>query len=144
MLLRILQSLHGHLGVLAAVALLHPAILLRQGKPLTRRNRWALALSSLSVVVTFAIGIVLYGPYRERVRQSLFVESARAGLAFETKEHLALYVVCLSLGGLVGALFAPKEAVRLRRAAALLFALAAGLCLLTAVLGTYVQSVRAF
>jgi hypothetical protein len=117
--------------VLAAVALLHPAILLRQGKPLTRRNRWALALSSLSVVVTFAIGIVLYGPYRERVRQSLFVESARAGLAFETKEHLALYVVCLS-------------PVRLRRAAALLFALAAGLCLLTAVLGTYVQSVRAF
>jgi hypothetical protein len=144
MLLKIVQAVHGHAGVLAAVALLHPAILLRRGKPLTRPNRWSLALACLLAGAAYASGIFLYGPYREQVRAPLFADDLSAGLAFETKEHIALFVVSLALGGTLAAFAAPKEATAIRRAAALLFLLASFLCAATAGLGTFVQAVRGF
>jgi hypothetical protein len=144
MLLKIVQAIHGHAGVLAAVALLHPAILLRRGKPLTRANRWSLALACLLALAAFASGIFLYGPYREQVRHPLFADSLRAGFAFETKEHLALFVVSLAVGATLAAFAAPREAVTIRRTAALLFALASLLCLAVSGLGTFVQAVRGF
>jgi hypothetical protein len=144
MLLELVQAIHGHAGVLAAVALLHPAITLRRGTPLTRPRRWSLALACGMVIAAFSSGIFLYGPYRETVRAPLFGESITAGLAFETKEHLALFVLSLAVGGTLAAFVAPKEAVAIRRSAALLFAMASVLCIATAGLGTVVQSVRGF
>ena len=49
-LLRLLESVHGHLGVLTAVALVHPAILLRRGLPLSRGARWSVWLTTLLAV----------------------------------------------------------------------------------------------
>jgi hypothetical protein len=144
MLLKIVQAIHGHVGVLAAAALLHPAILLRHGKPLTRPNRWSLALACLFSLAAFSSGIFLYGPYREQVRHPLFSDSLAAGFAFETKEHLALFVVSLAVGGTLAAFAAPRAAFAIRRTAALLFALAALLCAAASGLGTFVQAVRGF
>jgi hypothetical protein len=144
MLIRLLESFHGHLGVLGAAALLHPAILLRHGKPLNRRNRWSVALTAVVATLAFGSGLFIYPHYTSGVKQDLFYDSARAGLLFETKEHLAFVVICLTLGGAVAAWIAPPGATALRRAAALLFSLAFGLCLVTAGLGTYVASVRGF
>ncbi len=142
--LRLLESIHGHLGILATAALVHPAILLRHGKPLTRRNRWALSLAAAFSIAAWSAGIFIYGDYRRLVKRGLFQASVRAGLFFETKEHLALGVVCLASGALVAALMAPRDAKSLRRTAALVFGLAAALSALVAGLGTYVASVHGF
>jgi hypothetical protein len=137
-------AIHGYLGVLAAVALLHPAILLRRGSPLSRGGRWSVVLTSVVTVLGFSLGILLYPSYREIVKRPLFTESFRAGLLFETKEHLAVMVVSLTIGATVAALLAPREARSIRRTAALLFAFAAFACLATASLGTYVSAIRSF
>lgn len=142
--LRILEALHGHAAVLAAAALLHPAILLRKGQPLAFRTRLAVALTAGLVVVAFASGLVVYPAYVERVRVSLFLADSRAGLLFETKEHLAYAVTALTLGSAVTAWFAPRTSRDLRQAAAVGFAVAALLCLVTSGLGTVVASVHGF
>lgn len=144
MFIRILQSIHGHLGMLAAAALIHPAIVLRKGKPLGYRTRWSVSLSTGFTVLAYSAGIAIYAAYRNLVKRALFHTSLRAGMLFETKEHLALAVVCLALGALVAALAAPRSATALRRSAAIVYALAAALCLLTGGLGMYVTSVRGF
>lgn len=142
--LRLLESIHGHLGILATAALVHPALLLRTGKPLTRRNRWAVSLAAAFSIAAWCGGIFIYSDYRRFVKRGLFTASVRAGLFFETKEHLALGVVCLAMGALVAALMAPPGARSLRRTAALTFGLAASLSALVAALGTYVSSVHGF
>ncbi len=144
MSIRLLQSIHGHLGMLAAAALIHPAIVLRRGKPLGYRARWAVSLSTLFTVLAYSAGIAIYADYRNLVKRALFHTNLNAGMLFETKEHLALAVVCLALGALTAALVAPREATALRRSAAIVYALAAALCLLTGALGMYVSSVRGF
>ena len=144
MYMRVLQSIHGHLGMLAAAALIHPAIVLRRGKPLSYRGRWAVSLSTGFTVLAYSAGIAIYADYRNLVKRALFHENLHAGMLFETKEHLALSVVCLALGGLVAALAAPRRATALRRSAAVIYALAAALCLLTGALGVYVTSVHGF
>lgn len=141
---RILESLHGHAGVLAAAALAHPAILLRNGAPLSWRSRWSVGLTAGFVVAAFASGLFIYGAYVEKLRVQLFLQSERAGLLFETKEHLAFAVTSLALGAGVCALAAPRGARALRRAAAAAFGVAAVLCLCTAGLGTYISSVHGF
>jgi hypothetical protein len=144
MLMRLLESVHGHLGVLAGVALLHPALLLRGGRPLSRGIRWTIGLATVLTGVAFALGVTIYGHYREDVRLPLFLRNPQAGLLFETKEHLAYAVLALALGAGVCALAAPREAHGLRRTAAALYAAAAGLCMITAGLGVYVATVAAF
>jgi hypothetical protein len=141
---RLLEAIHGHFGILAAAALVHPAILLRRGKPLPRRTMMLVALTTLAVAAAFLTGLVIYGGYLEHVRPGLFIRSATAGLLFETKEHLAYAVVATTLGAGTCAILAPREGNDLRRAAAVFYAVAAGLCLLTAALGTWVASVRGF
>ena len=64
---RLFESIHGHLGVLTVAALVHPALLLRQGKPLTRRNRWAVGLSTAFTLAVYGTGIAMYGAYRALV-----------------------------------------------------------------------------
>lgn len=148
MFLRLLESLHGHFGVLAAVALIHPAWLLRRGKPLSRGARWSVGLTALVTTAAFTLGLSIYEDYRETVKRRLFAFSSDAGWAFETKEHLAFAVVALTAGATVAA-FATAgqrtpEARRIRRLAAAAYAAAAVLCLVVVGLGTYVASMRSF
>lgn len=143
-LMRLLQSLHGYLAVLAVAALVHPAILLRHGKPLTRRNKWAVALSTTLSVAVFSSGWYIYPDYRREVKRHLFTDSILAGLLFETKEHIAVTVVALAVGGGVAAWLAPRRAVALRKTAAMFYAWAT-VCILTVIgLGAYIASVRSF
>jgi hypothetical protein len=142
--LALLQSIHGHLAVLAAAALLHPAILLRDGRPLSRGLRWSLGLTAAVTAAAFALGVGLYEDYRALVKRPMFIEDVQAGLLFETKEHLAYAVLVLTLGACTTALTAPAREARLRRLAAALFAAASLACLVTVALGTYVASVRSF
>jgi hypothetical protein len=142
--LALIASVHGYFGVLSAVALLHPAILLRRGEPLSRRNRWLVALVSLAVSATYALGIGLYPAYRAGVKRELFQASLSAGLSFELKEHLAFLVLGLTAGAAVAAFAAPSSGRELRRAAATFFALAAVVACATAALGSYVSAIRSF
>jgi hypothetical protein len=144
MVWRILEALHGHAAVLAAAALVHPAVLLRKGAPLSFRSRLAVGLTVGMVVLAFASGLVIYAAYVDRVRVQLFLQDPRAGLLFETKEHIAFAVTTITLGAGTTAWFAPKEDRGLRQAAALAFAVAAVLCLATTGLGTFIAGVHGF
>ena len=143
-LLRILETVHGHLGILAAVALLHPAILLRNGRALTRGMWWSVVLTTAVTVLAFGTGIALYDDYRAVVRRELFAADPTAGLLFETKEHIVWAVLVLTLGAGAAALLAPKPDRHMRKAAAIVYAVAAAICLVAAGLGTYVAAVRSF
>ncbi len=148
MLLRLLESLHGHFGVLAAVALIHPAWLLRRGKPLSRGGRWSVGLTALVTSVAFGLGLSIYEDYRATVKRRLFAFSREAGWAFETKEHLAFAVITLTLGATVAAFATARqrtpEARRIRRMAGAAYGAAALVCLVVVALGTYVASMRSF
>lgn len=143
-LLRLLESVHGHLGILAAVALLHPAMLLRKGRALSRGLWWSVVLTTGLVAFAFATGISIYDEYREVVKPELFRADPVAGLLFETKEHIAWAVLALSLGAGAVAALAPKESKSMRKSAALMYAVAAAICLITVGLGTYVAAIRSF
>ena len=144
MWLRLLESVHGHFGILAAVALVHPAWLLRRGRPLSRGARWSVGLTALVTCGAFGLGLLLYEPYRAQVKRRLFAYSRDAGWLFETKEHLAFAVIALTLGATAAALLTPRDDARTRRLAAAAYAAAALLCFVVAGLGTYVASLRSF
>ena len=143
--IRVLEHVHGHLGWLSAAALLHPAILLRNSK---RRAHLSVALAVGFVTVTGAIGAFLYAPYRDRVKQQLFIHAPSVGYLFERKEHLAFGAIFLAWAGGVAyaAAIRAEEPLRipLRRFAFLAFVFACGLTLCTAVLGVAVAVVRTF
>jgi hypothetical protein len=142
--LRILESVHGHFGVLAAVALLHPALLLARGRPMSRGARWAVGLTAGVTAIAFSLGVAIYRDYRDFVRGPIFLRDPKVGLLFETKEHLAFAVIALTLAGALAAFVAPREEARIRRIAACMFGAAALLCFVTAGLGTYVASFGSF
>jgi hypothetical protein len=143
-LLVLLERVHGHLGVLGAAALLHPAILLWRGRPLTRRLRLALGLGLLILSAAFGLGLFFYGDYRELVKRDLFAESPMVGLLFETKEHLSYAAFAMAWGATVAAWLAPTDSPGLRRAAARVFAAAFVCALVVVVLGVWVASTRSF
>jgi len=143
--LRIQEHFHGHLGWLAAIALVHPAIVLRDTR---RRADWAVGLSVGVGTVAAALGALMYESYRETLRQPIFAAEPTIGYLFERKEHLAFGAVLLSwLGGIAyaGAQSA-GVGVResLRKAAHRAFIGAAALAIATAVLGTIVAAYRTF
>jgi hypothetical protein len=140
----LLEGIHGHVGVLAMIALLHPALMLWSGKPLSRNGKLALLASIALVVLAFALGLTIYPEYREEVRPDLFRASERAGFAFETKEHLAWIAMIGAIGAGVAALAAPPKARQVRRIAGRVFLGAAIACTLAACLGTWIASVRGF
>jgi hypothetical protein len=142
--IRVLETVHGHFGVLAAVALLHPAIVLRRGRPLSRGGVWSIVLTTTVTVAAFATGVTIYGDYREFVKPELFAQDRAAGLLFESKEHVAFVVVTLAVAAGVASLVAPRRSPEIRRAAAWFYAAAAELCLSTVALGTWVAAVRGF
>jgi hypothetical protein len=149
-LARLGEHVHGHLGWLAAIALVHPAIVLRNPK---RRAHLAVGLAAGVVTLVGALGVVLYEPYRDRVKQGLFQHAPQVGLLFERKEHLAFAAIALAWAGAAaygGARLAAVKgggdgaAAALRRFAHWAFVAAAALAVGTAVLGTIVATYRTF
>jgi hypothetical protein len=143
-LLRFATSTHGHIGALAAVALLHPAFLLWGGRPATRGVRWTIGLATSLVILAYAMGIGLYADYRDQVKRALFREDAVAGFLFETKEHLAFVAVVLALGAILPSLLEGPDNADLRKLAARCWAGAALACWIVGGLGTWVESIRGF
>ena len=116
-----LQRVHGHLAVLGLAVLLHPIISLgRRG--LSRGMRWTLATALVLVTVTYGGGWLAYPTYRSAVKPSLVADHRAWALAFESKEHLALFCVVLTAAG-VGLAWRSQTQEH-RRAAQVLLALA--------------------
>jgi hypothetical protein len=143
-LARLLETLHGHFGVLAAAALLHPALLLRKGHAPSFRVKLAIGLCAGMVMAAFSSGLWIYRGYRTSVRTQLFLKSPATGFLFETKEHIAFSVLAITLGATLTAFAAPRDARGLRRAAAVAYSAAAALCLTTVALGSYIAAVQGF
>jgi hypothetical protein len=143
-LARVVEHVHGHAGWLAAASLLHPAILLRNRK---RKAHLAVWISTLLATAVGSLGVWLYGPYRDRLKQHIFIEAPWVGLMFERKEHLAFGAVLLAWAGACAYTVASvREPARvpLRTFAFHAFAISAGLAFLTAGLGTLVASYKTF
>jgi hypothetical protein len=142
---RVAEHVHGHLGWLAAAALLHPAILLRNPR---RKAHLSVALCTGFATVQGALGVWLYGPYRDRIKQHIFIEARWIGLMFERKEHLAFGAILLAWAGASSYAIAigAREELRapLRTFAFRAFVVSAGLALMTAALGTLVASYKTF
>lgn len=142
---RLVEHVHGHLGWLAAAALLHPAIVLRRRG---RRAHLAVVLSTGFITTAAAVGVWLYVAYRQRLKQAIFREGATYGWLFERKEHLAFGAVVLAWAGTV-AYFASRRASvplagSLQTFAFRAFVCAAALAITVAVLGTTVAIFRTF
>jgi hypothetical protein len=142
---RLAEHVHGHIGWLAAIALVHPAILLRNPR---RKAHLSVGLAVGTVTAVFAIGCAIYPAYRDRLRQHIFQTSRTVGFLFERKEHLAFGALLLAWAGALAyaGAFAVEGDTRtaLRKAAHWAFVAAAALGLATATLGIVVASFRAF
>jgi hypothetical protein len=143
--LRIKEHLHGHLAWLSAVALVHPAILLRRT---TRRAHLAVGISVALVTAVAAIGLAMYDGYREKLRRPIFASSMAMGYLFERKEHLAFGAVAFAWIGAIAyaAAIVAEASLResLRRVAYRGFVISAVFAVITAVLGTIVASYHTF
>lgn len=141
----LLEHAHGHVGWLAALALVHPAVLLRNP---SRRASWAVSLAAGTVTLAGAAGVALYPPYRATLRQPIFASAPALGYLFERKEHVAFAAVLLAWVGAAtyfGAASAEGDARRsLRRAAHWAFVAAAVFAVCAACFGTVVASYRTF
>src|SRR5262249_32749606 len=93
LIVRLLERVHGHVGWLAALALAHPALLLRR----PRRNVLGVATAA-TVLVTLAasLGALLYPAYRGSIKPLLFATAPAAGALFERKEHLGVAALVLA------------------------------------------------
>jgi hypothetical protein len=143
--LRVLEHVHGHLGWLSAAALLHPAILLRSPR---RNAHLAVWLATGFLTVTGALGAYLYAPYRDQVKQQLFIHAPAVGYLFERKEHLAFGAILLSWAGAIAYTAAGRAEEPVRRSLLTLAfracVLACALTVCTAVLGVAVAVVKTF
>lgn len=143
--LRIEEHLHGHLGWLAAIALVHPAILLRRTR---RRAHLSVGLAVGVVTLVGALGAYMYPDYRDRLRQSMFQHAPTIGYLFERKEHLAFGAILLAWAGAIayaGATRVDGEVREsLRKAAHVAFVAAAALAVVTATLGTIIAAYKTF
>ena len=143
--LRVQEHVHGHVGWLAALALVHPAILLRRTK---RKAHLSVLLATSVATLAGVMGVLMYGDYRDRLRQHLFQQSQTMGFLFERKEHLAFGAIVLAWAGAVAYLAAARAddslVASLRRASHVAFVAAAVLALVAATLGTVVAAYRTF
>jgi hypothetical protein len=138
--LRLLERVHGHLGWLAAAALIHPAIVLRNPK---RRARLSAGLSALFTTATAAFGAYIYPHYSRTLRRVVYTASTRYGLLFERKEHLAFAALALAWAGCLLHLSATGNLHR-ARAAHVAFVASAALTTAVATMGTLIASFRTF
>ena len=135
------RTLHGHLGLLAAIALLHPAITLRGAARLRPGTRFSVAGATALVTLATALGWWLYPGYRSADKPRLLQSAFPVAQLFETKEHLAFYALALAWAGCGLAL--ATEGARARRVARWSFGAAGALALLVGALGTVVGSASA-
>jgi hypothetical protein len=142
---RLLVRVHGHLGWLAAIALVHPAILLRNRK---RKAHLSVGLAVGVVTTVFLLGVAMYADYRDRLRQSIFQQAPTIGYLFERKEHLAYGAVLLAWAGAAAYVGATRvegnTRESLRKAAHWAFVAAAALAVGTATLGILVAAYKSF
>ncbi len=138
--LRLLERVHGHLGWLAAAALLHPAIVLRNPR---RRAKLSAVLSAAFATAAGVFGGWIYPGYSRSVRRVIYTASTRYGLLFERKEHLAFAAVALAIAGCLLHLSAEKDEHR-ARAAHIAFVVSAALTTVVATMGTIISSFRSF
>ena len=140
-----LEHIHGHIGWLAAVALAHPAILLRR-----RRRRALLAAASATGLVTVAaaLGATIYPAFRVDIKPRLFAHEPAMAWAFERKEHLAVAALAMAWVGLGAHLAEYRSPAgvpgRLDRVAFFAYVAATGAALVTATLGVAVATHRTF
>lgn len=143
--LRLAEHVHGHLGWLAAAVLVHPAVVLRRRG---RRAHAAVVTATALVTAAGALGAWLYVGYRDRLKGEIFRSAPSVGLVFERKEHLAFVAIVLSWVGFAayfGGRTAEGRSKRtLETLAVFAFAVAAGVAILVASLGTVVAVYRAF
>ncbi len=145
--LRVGEHLHGHLGWLAALALAHPAILLRNHG---RRAHLSVALAVAVCTLAGAVGASLYPAYREKLRQPIFAQAPSIGFLFERKEHLAFGALLFAWMGAAAYWGASARYVdvgartSLRKAAHWAFVASAILAFATAGLGTVIAVYRTF
>ena len=144
-LVRLAEHVHGHLGWLAAAALVHPAILLKNPQ---RRAHLSVGLSAGLVSLAGLLGVLLYPEYRSRLKQQIFLHAPVVGYLFERKEHLAFGAIVLTWAGSVAYFLAVSvdESLRvpLRAFAFRAYVIAAALSVAVAVLGTLVATYRTF
>ncbi|MGH7329489.1 MAG: hypothetical protein ACREJX_14175 [Polyangiaceae bacterium] len=146
--MRLMEHVHGHLGWMSVAVLIHPAIVLWR-KP---RADWAVGLALAFTTFVGGLGVWLYGAYREKIKQSIFIASPRIGLFFERKEHLAFGAIALAWVGAL-AYFAgrvkateldPSTRDSLREASRTAFLASAVLAFVAATLGTVVATFKTF
>lgn len=132
--------------MLAAIALLHPAIALRPPRTahsgLRAGTRWSVALATGLLTATVLGGWWLYPGYRAADKPRLLRDAFEVALLFETKEHLAFYALVLAWGGCALVLANERGPVSpaSRRIARLLFGASAALAVTVGVLGSIVGS----
>jgi hypothetical protein len=145
LVVRALERLHGHVGWLAALALAHPAILLR--RPLRRAPGVALAATALATV-TAGLGAVVYPSYRASIKPLIVAAAPAVGELFERKEHLGVAVLVLAWTGLVGHALAHRDRSvprpELARVAFVAYVGAAVMAIVAAGLGVAVAVDRSF
>jgi hypothetical protein len=95
-----------------------------------------------------ALGTVLYPPYRNTLKQRLFVQTPTIGWMFERKEHLAVGAIALAWVGCAAHLALPsfpeKTRERVARVAHLSFVSSAILAATAAALGVTVSLYTTF
>jgi hypothetical protein len=142
--LRLVERVHGHLGWLVVAALAHPALLLRR----PRKAHLAVGFATSFATLTAALGLWLYGPYRDHLKRQIFIEAPWIGLLFERKEHLAFGAVLLAWAGCVAYVAARKATTEtasiLSTTAFRAYVASSILALVVAALGTYVAVYKSF
>ena len=141
--LRIVEHIHGHAGWLTAVALVHPAIVLRRN----RGGAWAVGLSTALVTAVSALGVWLYPMYCDQLKQGIFQKAPSIGLLFERKEHLAFAAVAFAWAGAaayVAAWRSERTDRTFRTLAHRAYMAAAGIAIVAAALGTAVSTYKTF
>ncbi len=142
--LRVLEHVHGHVGWLSALALTHPAVLLRH----PRRNVLGVALAATALVTATAVlGALLYPSYRAGVKPLLFAATPTVGALFERKEHLGIAALVLAWIGLLALALARRRdaaATELGRLAFVAYSGAAFVAVIAASAGLIVGAHRSF
>ncbi len=139
---RWVEHIHGHVGWLAVVALVHPAILLRNPN---RRAPWSVGLATAITTLVCVAGVLIYGAYRDTLKQRIFQSAPAIGLLFERKEHLAFGALLFAwVGALAYVVSRTKPNDTLKKLAHRSFVIAAALALVVAALGTTVATYRTF
>ncbi|HSS39329.1 MAG TPA: hypothetical protein VLT58_11215 [Polyangia bacterium] len=144
LILRAMAHVHGHLGWLSALALLHPAVMLRRPG---RRVFTVAALATALVTAAGALGASVYPRYREVLKPALVSTAPVSAALFERKEHLGVLAVVLAWTGLALVALARgtvEDRIEIGRAAFVAYAGAAIAALGSAAAGLVVGVHRSF